>query len=58
METRLVVAYALILILALLIGGVIFYATRDGRAYRRQHVRSNRSRRSARDARRAAEEAS
>ncbi len=51
METRLVVAYALILLLTLLVGGALFYATRAGRAVRRNQKSAQRSRRRSREAR-------
>ncbi len=51
METRLVVAYALILLLTLLVGGALFYATRAGRSVRRSQKSAQRSRRRSREAR-------
>lgn len=51
METRIVVAYALILLLTLLIGGALFYATRARRAVRRSQKSAQRSRRRSREAR-------
>ena len=51
METRLLVAYALILFLTFLVGGAIFYATRAGRAVRRSQKSAQRSRRRSRKAR-------
>ena len=51
METRLVVAYALILFLTLMMGGALFYATRARRAVRRNQKSAQRSRRRSREAR-------
>ena len=51
METRLVVAYALILLLAFLLGGALFFATRARRAVRRDQKSAQRSRKRSREAR-------
>lgn len=49
METRLVIAYALILVMALAVAAFYFYATRDRRAERRSSRRGAMIRRQARD---------
>ena len=51
MDTRLVVAYALILLLTLLAGGALVYVTRARRAVRRGQKSAQRSRRRSREAR-------
>ncbi len=51
METRLLVAYALILLLVLLATGGLTHLTRDWRARRRYHRRFDRVRAERRDAR-------
>jgi hypothetical protein len=51
METRLVVAYALILLLTLLAGAALFFATRARRSVRRDQKSAQRSRRRSREAR-------
>jgi hypothetical protein len=49
METRLYIAYSLILLLTLLAAGGIFHLTRDRRANRRQDKRATLSRRKAKE---------
>ena len=51
METRLLVAYALMLLLTLLAGGALFFATRARRSVRRSQKSAQRSRRRSREAR-------
>ena len=48
METRILIAYLLIALMILCVGAAFLYSTRDGRALRRAHKQSARTRRQSR----------